>query len=108
MDQLISGNFVALPEKTLKSKAWKGLGASTRCVYTTMLRRYKRTGKQANGRVTWSQVELEEQTGVSLRTVNRSLDELIEKDWLTIWEPGGRWAKGTTYVVNPLYANGKE
>lgn len=106
--QPIKGKFVALPESTLKSKAWKQLNTSTRCVYITMLRRYYRKGKRANGCVTWSQVELEKKSGMSLRTVNRCVDKLIEEDWLTIWEPGGRWAKGTTYKVNPVYADGRE
>jgi hypothetical protein len=72
-----------------------------------MMTRYKRTGKDANGQVTWSQVELVEATGVSLRTVGTCLDELLDMKWITIWEPGGRWAKGTTYEMNPIYADGQ-
>lgn len=107
-EQPIYGFFVAIPEKTLQSKQWRALKATTRCVYTTMLLRYRRAGVTAGDLVTWAQTELVETTGFSLSTVIRGLDELKDKEWLWIWEPGGRWAKGTTYRVNPLYANGKD
>lgn len=106
-EQPIQGWFVGIPEKTLLSKQWRALQATTRCVYTAMLLRYKRKGKEANGQVTWAQTELADITGLSVRTVKRGTQELRSKDWITIWEAGGRWAKGTTYDVNPVYANGE-
>lgn len=106
-DQLIKGNYVALPEKTILSKAWKELQPSTRCVYTTMLLDYYRTGKNASDEVTWSQADLAEATGLSLRTVKRGTTELRSKEWIEIVSIGCRWSKGTTYKVNALYANGE-
>lgn len=100
--------YVAIPEDTLLSEAWHALTPSTRCLYLAMLTNYKRTGPQADGMVTWSQVELVAAVGLSLRTVNRSIKELLREEWITTWEPGGRWAKGTTYTVNSEYADGKE
>lgn len=107
-DQLIKGYYVAIPETTIKSKQWKALTASTRCIYQVMLLRYYRTGKEANGRVKWKQEELVDMTGFSPKTIITSLQTLKEREWLTIWEPGGRWLDGTTYEVNPKWANGKE
>ena len=107
-EQKLIGKFVALPESTLDSKEWKELTSSTRCVYTAMLRKYRRTGKEANGRVKWKQPELAKKAGYSLRTVNTCLQELLEKRWITVWEPGGRWLDGTIYEVEPKWANGKE
>ena len=106
-EQPIYGFFVGIPNKTLKSKQWKRLKATTRCVYTTMLLKYRRAGETASDLVTWAQTELVESTGFSLSTIIRSLEELKQKEWVEIWEPGGRWAKGTTYRMNSLYANGK-
>jgi len=105
-DHLINGYYVGLPENTLESKAWRTLTPSTRCVYTAMLLRYKRTGKEANGKVKWKQPELANKTGLSLKTVGTCLQELKDKEWITVWEPGGRWLDGTTYDVNPVYADG--
>lgn len=107
-DQNIKGYFVAIPNTTLESEQWRNLTLSTRCVYTTMLIKYWRTGKEANGRVKWKQPELAEKAGLSLRTVITCLQELKEKGWITIWEPGGRWLDGTVYEMNPIWANGKE
>ena len=106
-EQPIHGFFVAIPIKTLKSKQWRSLKASTRCIYDMMMTRYIRSGERASDLVKWAQTELVEATGLSLSTVIRSLDELKEKEWVETWEPGGRWVKGTTYRMNPLYANGK-
>ena len=106
-DHLITGYYVAIPQTTLESKEWKALTPSTRCVYHTMLKKYIRKGEGANGRVTWAQVELAEASGLSLRTIGRSTDDLLDKEWLWIDEPGGRWAKGTTYEMNPKYADGQ-
>ena len=106
MDHFIKGNFVSLPESTLDSVEWKGLTAATRCVYTTMLKRYQRKGDPTDGEVVWSQVELVEQSGIPLRTVNRCILDLREKEWIWVMEPGGRWAKGTTYKINPVYSDG--
>lgn len=106
-EQKLVGDFVALPESTLDSKQWKDFTASTCRVYTTMLRKYRRWGPDANGRVRWRQDELAEAAGVSLKTIKRSLNDLKDEKWITVWEPGGRWLDGTTYEVNPLWANGK-
>lgn len=106
-DHLIDGYYVAIPEDTVLSEAWKGLTHSTRSTYTAMLTRYKRTGEEADGMVTWAQTELAETTGASLRTIRSCLDEILEKKWITVWEPGGRRAKGTTYEINPIYADGQ-
>ena len=106
-NHLIKGYYVAIPEDTIFSEEWKELAPTTRCIYTTMLTRYDRQGGRADGRVTWSQVELVGATGLSLRTVGRSIDELLDKEWISIWEPGGRWATGTTYDVAPEYADGQ-
>jgi hypothetical protein len=107
-NQLINGYYVGIPETTLCSKQWQSLTPSTRCVYTAMLLKYKRKGKDANGRVKWKQPELAKKAGLSLRTTNTCLQELKDKEWITIWEPGGRWLDGTTYELNPSWANGKE
>jgi len=105
-EHLVKGYYVAIPEKTLDSEAWKSLTPSTRCVYTAMLVRYKRTGSESNGRVKWKQPELAEKARLSLKTVNTCLQELKDKGWIEVWEPGGRWLDGTTYEVNPIYADG--
>lgn len=107
-EQKLIGNFVALPESTLDSKQWKQFTSSTRAVYTTMLRRYKRKGEGANGRVKWRQDDLAEAAGVSTKTVKRSLSDLKDEGWISVYEPGGRWLDGTEYEMNPKWANGKE
>lgn len=105
-NHFINGNFVAIPETTLDSDSWRGLTASTRCIYKTMLLKYIRKG--GNGRVTWRQDELAKVSGFSLNTVKRSLGDLKEAKWITVWKPGGRWLDGTTYNMSALYADGKE
>lgn len=105
-DHRIKGPFVAIPEKTMDSKAWKKMSGNTRAVYQTMLRKYKRTGKGANGQVTWSQPELADESGLSLRTVKRSIKELKSKKWIEVVSIGCRWARGTTYYMKPKYADG--
>jgi len=105
--QMINGNFIAIPEETLLSKQWKSLQPTTRCLYFTILKKYYRKGDRANGMVTWTYDELATEGGLSVRTVRRGMQELKQKEWLTIWELGGRWGRGTTYTVNPLHANGK-
>lgn len=107
-DQHINGFYVALPETTLFSEQWKNLMPSTRCIFMAMLGKYWRKGDEANGKVRWKQEELVDKTGLSLNTIKRGLNELKEKEWLIVWEPGGRWLDGTTYEVNPIWANGKE
>jgi len=107
-DHLIIGDFVAIPETTLQSKQWRKLKAYSRTVYITMGLRYRRTGKRANGRVTWTQPELVEESGLPLRTVQRAVHELRYDDFISVWEPGGRWQKGTTYEMNPQYIDGKQ
>lgn len=107
-EQKLIGDFVALPESTLDSQQWKDFTASTCRVYTTMLRKYRRRGKDANGRVKWRQDELAKAAGLSLKTVKRSLQELKDEGWISVWEPGGRWLDGTTYKIAPEWANGKE
>ncbi len=107
-EQKLIGDWVALPESTLDSEQWKAFTASTCRVYTTMLRKYRRKGENANGRVKWRQDELAKASGLSLNTVKRGLQELKDEGWITIWEPGGRWLDGTTYKMNPKWANGKE
>ena len=107
-NHLIDGYYVALPETTILSKEWISLTPTTRCMYTTMLTRYDRQGANANGRVTWSQAELAKVTGISLRTIKTCIDELLDKGWMTIWEPGGRWLDGTTYEISSIYADGKD
>lgn len=102
-DQLIKGNYVAIPEKTLKSKEWRNLQASTRCVYQIMFLRYRRIGEDANGRVTWLHAELVKQAGFSLRTIRTCLAELRDGGWIEIVCHG---TSGTTYNMNSLYANG--
>lgn len=105
-DHSVNGYFVALPETTLDSDEWRSFTASTRCVYETMLLKYKRKG--GDGRVTWRQDELAKVSGFSLNTIKRSISDLIEEKWITVWEPGGRWLDGTTYSMSSLYADGKE
>jgi len=106
-DHLINCLYSAIPNKVILSNEWKTLAPTTRCVYITMLTEYIRTGSEANGRVMWAQTDLAEVTGISLRTIRKCVDELLDKEWLWIWEPGGRWAKGTTYELNPVYADGQ-
>lgn len=105
--QPITGNFVAIPERTLRSKEWRSMSPSVRVTYQTMMLKYIRKGQQANGEVTWSQPELAKEAGVSVRTVKTSLAELRAKDWIEIKQIGCRWTPGTTYRMLPLYANGK-
>ncbi len=107
-EQKLIGNFVALPESTLDSVQWKAFTAATCRVYTTMLRKYMRTGKDANGRVKWRQDELAKAAGLSLKTIKRSLSDLKDEGWISTWEPGGRWLDGTEYTVAPKWANGKD
>lgn len=38
----------------------------------------------------------------------KCIAELIEAEWISVWEPGGRWLDGTTYEMAPEWANGKE
>lgn len=104
-NHLIQGYYVAIPEDTILSKEWRELTPTTRCVYTTMLTRYDRQGGNANGRVKWTQPEIAEKTGISLKTAFTCLQELREKNWITVWEPGGRWLDGTTYDINSFYAD---
>lgn len=106
MAHLIKGYYVAIPETTLLSKQWRNFTPSTQAVYWTMLLKYMRTGKNANGRVKWKQDELAAATGLSRRTIVTCLQELINKGWTSVWEPGGRWLDGTTYKMNPLWADG--
>ncbi len=73
-----------------------------------MLRKYRRWGKGANGRVKWRQDELAKASGFTRQTVITCLDELKEHKWISVWEPGGRWVEGTTYEMAPEWANGKE
>jgi len=105
-DQHINGYYVAIPEKTLQSEQWLMFTPATRCVYWTMMLRYKRTGKDADGRVKWRQDEISQTAGLGLRTVITCLQVLKDRGWISIYEPGGRWLDGTTYDMNPLYANG--
>lgn len=35
-----------------------------------------------------------EESGLSLRTVNRGLKDLKAEGWIAVWEPGGRWLDG--------------
>ena len=105
--QPIYGYWVGIPITTLQSKEWRNLQSTSRCVYIAMLMRYYRRGEEADGYVNWTQEELAEATGLSLRTVKTCTKELKEKEWITVWNLGGRWARGTTYAVNPLYANGQ-
>lgn len=100
-EQSLGNDFVGIPTKTLKSKQWKGLQPTTRCLYTTMLIRYYR------GRVTWTYDELAKTGGLSKRTVRRAMQELKQKEWVSVWEPGGRWKRDTTYTIDPAFANGK-
>lgn len=55
----------------------------------------------------WKQPELAEEAGLSLKTVNTCLQDLIDVGWISVWELGGRWLDGTTYEMDPLYADGK-
>ncbi len=105
-DHLINGYYVSIPEKTLLSKQWRTFTPSTQAVYWTMLLKYKRTGKDANGRVKWKQEELAEAIGLTSRTVIKCLQVLKDKEWISVWKPGGRWLDGTEYRMNPLWADG--
>ena len=107
-EQKLIGDFVALPESTLDSQQWKAFTASTCRVYTTMLRKYTRWGRNANGRVQWRQDELAKEAGFTRQTVITCIGDLIEAKWISVWEPGGRWIEGTTYEMAPEVANGKE
>jgi len=105
-EQPLGKDFVGVPCTTLRSKEWKGLQPTTRCLYITMLIKYRRKGTMSTGKVTWTYDELAKAGGLSRRTVRRAMQELKQKDWVTIWEPGGRWKRDTTYGMNPLFANG--
>jgi len=107
-DQKLVGNYVALPDSTTDSEQWKSFTPSTRCVYTTMLKKYRHAGQKANGRVKWKQDELAKVAGLSLKTIKRSLQDLKDANWISVWEPGGRWLDGTTYEMKPKWANGEE
>jgi len=72
-----------------------------------MLRKYMRSGEEADGRVQWRQDELAEQAGFTRQTIITCIGKLIEHKWISVWEPGGRWTEGTTYEVEPKWANGQ-
>jgi len=107
MAHLIKGYYVAIPETTLQSDQWRAFAPSTQSVYWAMLLKYKRTGKDANGRVKWKQQELALAVGLARKTIIICLQELKDKGWIEVWAPGGRWLDGTTYKMNPLYADGQ-
>lgn len=104
-EHMVNGHFVMLPESTLRSKEWKCLKAYSRAVFTTMALKYDR--KNGNGFVTWKQPELVEETGLPLRTVERGIQELKGKEFITVWQAGSRWGAGTTYKMSSLYMDGE-
>ena len=107
-DHLISGYYVSIPETTLQSKQWRKLKAYSKVVFLTMGLEYQRTGSNANGLVTWTQGDLVKASGLSLRTVQRGIKELRENKFIVVWEPGGRWQRGTTYLMSSWYMDGRK
>jgi len=105
-DHRINGYYVAIPETTLQSKKWRMLKAYSRIVYLTMGLRYIRTGATATGKVTWTQKELVDESGLPLRTVQRGVKELRKDGFVVVYEPGGRWQRGTTYQMISKYMDG--
>lgn len=105
-NHLIKGYYVAIPETTLQSRQWRKLKAYSRVVYQTMALRYIRTGTNATGMVTWTQEELVEGSGLPLRTVQRGTKELKADGFVVVYEPGGRWQRGTTYQMVSKYIDG--
>lgn len=103
--QPLGNDFVGIPTRTLKSREWKALQASTRCVYIAMLTRYYRTGDRSSDKVKWTYDELVYATGLSRRTVQRAIQELKREEWVSVLEPGGRWERTTTYVMSSGHAN---
>lgn len=102
----INGYYVAIPESTLQSNKWRMLKAYSRVVYQTMGLRYIRTGVNATGTVTWTQEELVEESGLPLCTVQRGTKELKKQGYVVVYEPGGRWQRGTTYLMVSKYMDG--
>lgn len=104
----VIGNFVMIPETTLECEQWRELKPYSRVLFITMAIRYKRKGKEANGRVKWSQKELIETTGIPRSTVCDGINNLKLNEFITVWEPGGRWREKTEYELNPKFIDGKK
>lgn len=103
-DHLINGEFVAIPLKTLQSKQWRGLKPYSKVLFITMGLKYKRKG--GNGRVKWSQRELIKATGIPRSTVCDGMRQLKQRQFISVWSPGGRWQDAAEYEMSSLYMDG--
>ena len=103
-DHYINGEFVAIPEKTRRSRSWRSSKAYSRVVYITMALNYRR--KNGNGRVKWSHEDLVAESGIPSTTLKRGIKELKQKGFISIWMPGGRWHKETEYEMASEYIDG--
>jgi hypothetical protein len=97
--------FVGIPSKTLLSKEWKDFSASTRDVYRAILLKYFREDGEDSNKLRWRQDELAALTGFTRKTVNSCIGELIDNEFISVWEPGGRWIDGTTYEIDRKWSD---
>ena len=72
----------------------------------TMATRYRRTGQDADGKVSWSQEDLIQESGIPSTTLKRGMKELKANGFVVVWMPGGRWHKETTYELSARYIDG--
>ncbi len=100
-----NGRFIEsvnIPKKTLRNVTWKALAPSIRIVFIAMMTQDEEKNKHT-GHVKWSEEEIEQESGVSLSTVKRSLKELQRMGLITKCISGGRWHKKTDYLLNEQY-----
>ena len=99
--------MVNIPIKTLLSKEWKSLKASTRCIYLIMLWRYGERKNKRESRFAMAQTDIVQNTGFSIRTVKDCIAELREKGWIEVLDYNESLLyQGYTYRLNPKYADG--
>lgn len=99
----LDGTFVGVPVATICSEEWRLLKSYSRVVYITMLLKYWRDFGDKT--VKWKQVEIAEESGLSLRTVQRGLRQLKDAGFIDIEKPGGRWSACATYCIAPEFAD---
>lgn len=99
----INGGFIVQPKRTLKSKQWKELKLSSREVYRALLTEFVRDKKlNPDNKVKMTQLQIEELTGISHKTVVTAIRELKEAELLFI-DKQGCLGKQSEYKLNGRY-----